>query len=67
MTGNAEIVKLNIRYYEGLLVGDNTTYAPVESLKLLEAAKARLARIEAQGPDPIDQATFGTGLRAIGR
>jgi hypothetical protein len=66
MNGNAEIIHLNIRYYEGLLTGASATYDREESLKLLEAAKARLARVEASAPEPIDEVAVGTGLRANG-
>ena len=52
MLGNPEAIRLNIRYYERLLMGDRTTYSLDEALKLLEAAIARLAEFEAEGSNP---------------
>ncbi len=48
MMSDPETIKRNIRYYERLSTGDGTTYAPADPNKLLEAAKARLANIEAE-------------------
>jgi hypothetical protein len=52
MLGNPEAIRLNIRYYQRLLMGDRTTYSLDEALKLLEAAIARLAEFEAEGSNP---------------
>jgi hypothetical protein len=47
MSGIARFIRLNIRYYERLLTRDNMTYTPEVALKLLEDARARLPRAEA--------------------
>ena len=48
MTGNPEIIRLNLRYYQGLLTRENATYTPELARKLLEDASVRLTRAETE-------------------
>jgi len=52
MTGNPEIIRQNVRYYERLLTSDSVTYTREQARLLLDAAKARLSGTQTEASKP---------------